>query len=121
MLVSLKPKEEHKKWLHRYMKRILVKPDCCENCSKCLPLDLSNKSQRYTKDKKDWQWLCRECHTKYDSKHPDSKVASKFLTEEQIKEVARLNEEGISYRKIGKMFGVSHVSIFNYLHSSVVQ
>lgn len=57
--------------LHIYINRHFDRPDKCEMCKK--PVDgggrfeWSNKSRTYkTKNRSDWQYICRKCHVKYD-------------------------------------------------------
>jgi len=57
--------------LHNYINRNFLKPDHCEICgvlrSVKIRFEWSNKSQKYnTKDRNDWQYICRKCHVKYD-------------------------------------------------------
>jgi hypothetical protein len=62
--------------LHCWIRENLIKPDECEICSKTYrynPLgnqkfNWSNKDHKYRRIKKEWQFLCRSCHMKYDYK-----------------------------------------------------
>lgn len=49
--------------LHLWIKSRLKKPKKCSNCNKISKnIDLANISQKYKRDLKDWEWLCRRCH-----------------------------------------------------------
>ena len=48
--------------LHRYMNKIIPKPELCSCCGKMPPYDLSNINGDYTRDPDGWEWICRKCH-----------------------------------------------------------
>jgi hypothetical protein len=54
--------------LHAYMHRILDKdkPLKCSHCGEEKKLELSSIEHKYTRNLKDWQWLCKRCHFYYD-------------------------------------------------------
>ena len=54
--------------IHTWIRRHNVPPSKCEFCKKEFDkLDLSNKKgHKYTRNIKDYQWLCRKCHKKID-------------------------------------------------------
>lgn len=54
--------------LHEWMFKRKFKPVYCECCKKVPPYDLSSNEHTYTRDPKDWEWLCRSCHKKKDIK-----------------------------------------------------
>jgi hypothetical protein len=59
--------------LHLWLKRNLQKPSNCQRCSFSRALDLANISpeynpKTYTRDAKNWLWLCRKCHMSTDSR-----------------------------------------------------
>lgn len=59
--------------LHSWIRDNFETPDKCEHCGKQYPhirviFDWSNKNHKYKRNKKDWQFLCRSCHMKYDYK-----------------------------------------------------
>lgn len=54
--------------LHRWIKRRLEKPDCCNHCRKSKRLDLANISGQYSQTLTDWTWLCRSCHQLLDGR-----------------------------------------------------
>jgi len=58
--------------IHHWVKRNFKQPDKCELCkiSKTEKrLNWANKDHKYTRDRKDWLYLCYSCHTQYDIKH----------------------------------------------------
>lgn len=53
--------------VHDWIKRRFPKPTLCQICKIKEPMDLANKSKTYnkktyTRDLKNWSWLCRRCH-----------------------------------------------------------
>lgn len=54
--------------IHCWVKRYLVKPNNCSICKENKRLDLANISQKYKRDLKDWEWLCRKCHMTKDGR-----------------------------------------------------
>jgi hypothetical protein len=53
--------------LHSWVRNRLLRPDLCPSCNLRLPYDLANISntynrETYTRDLKNWEWLCRRCH-----------------------------------------------------------
>ena len=48
--------------LHGWIKSVAKKKDKCEECKINDAYDLANISQKYKRDIKDWEWLCRKCH-----------------------------------------------------------
>ncbi len=54
--------------LHDWVKKRKPKPNLCEKCKKKRPHDLANISQKYKRDIKDFEWLCRRCHMKKDGR-----------------------------------------------------
>ena len=54
--------------LHDYVKTYMQKPLNCEDCGKPKKLDIANRSGKYSRDLRDWEWLCRKCHMKKDGK-----------------------------------------------------
>lgn len=52
--------------LHIYIHKYLPKPEFCQICNKLPPLDVACITGIYNRDFKNWQWLCRSCHMKYD-------------------------------------------------------
>lgn len=59
--------------LHMWVRRYIPKPNTCDECKIKPPLDLANISNKYnpktyTRDFKNWLWLCRSCHMKIDGR-----------------------------------------------------
>lgn len=54
--------------LHSWVKSRLPKPNKCNDCRLEKRLDLANVSQKYKRDLKDWEWLCRKCHMSKDGR-----------------------------------------------------
>jgi NUMOD3 motif-containing protein len=53
--------------LHNWVRKNSPKPELCEICNIKPPYDLANISPKYnpetyTRDIKNWRWLCRRCH-----------------------------------------------------------
>ena len=56
--------------IHCWVMDNFVHPETgCENCGSTGRLDWSNKDHKYSRDRNDWQSLCRSCHIRYDKKH----------------------------------------------------
>lgn len=59
--------------VHSWINKTIKKPELCEVCNLKKSLDLSNISdvynkKTYTRDLKNWRWLCRKCHMKTDGR-----------------------------------------------------
>ena len=55
------------KALHKYIRRYNPEPECCEICNEYgKKLELSCKDHKYTRNIEDYQYVCRNCHIKYD-------------------------------------------------------
>lgn len=54
--------------IHDRMKKLLPRPDFCEECKADPAHDLANISGKYLLDIKDWHYLCRSCHMKSDGR-----------------------------------------------------
>jgi len=52
--------------LHQYMRKRVPKPKVCSKCKLKKKLELSSKKHSYTRNIKDWWWLCKKCHHHYD-------------------------------------------------------
>jgi len=78
--------------LHTWIKYRLPNPFQCQNCG--VPkkkLDLANKTGIYNRDLKNWWWICRSCHRKYDKRPSPMKdkkrsLESNLKTSKSIKE-----------------------------------
>lgn len=55
--------------VHRWVGRHWEKKGKCEHCSLETKTHWSNKNQKYTQIRKEWQELCPSCHTRYDKEH----------------------------------------------------
>ena len=54
--------------IHESLKRKNKKPSLCQYCKKDRKLNLANiKNHNYTRDIKDYRWLCSRCHSKLDN------------------------------------------------------
>lgn len=54
--------------IHIWILKRKPKPKICVGCRKSPPKDLANISQKYKRDIKDFEWLCRKCHMKKDGR-----------------------------------------------------
>lgn len=59
--------------VHLWVDNNFQQSGICEICSRpndgSMVFDWSNKDHRYSRERKDWQYVCRSCHTKYDFQH----------------------------------------------------
>ena len=54
--------------LHTWINNNFDKPDFCELCkSKNHKLEWSNKDHKYSRNRINWQWICRSCHRRWDN------------------------------------------------------
>ena len=58
-----------KKGIHDWVRSIKPKVTKCEFCKQFKTLELSSKDHNYTRNPKDYRWLCRSCHRLYDIKY----------------------------------------------------
>lgn len=49
--------------LHQWLRRNFKKPKRCQKCKKEKPLEIANVTGTYGKDRKNWKWLCKSCHS----------------------------------------------------------
>lgn len=63
--------------IHCWIKRRIKKPKLCTKCKKRKAHDIANISQKYKRDLKDWEWLCRRCHMVKDGRMSNLKVVEK--------------------------------------------
>lgn len=54
--------------LHEWVRARKPKPQWCEQCNGSPPFDLATINKKYTRNPEDWEWLCRSCHMKKDSR-----------------------------------------------------
>lgn len=52
--------------LHQYIKRNKPKPRYCVICNEKKKLQLASINHTYTRNIKDWLWLCQSCHMLFD-------------------------------------------------------
>ena len=52
--------------IHMWVRKYKPKPELCEHCGEKEPEEVANISKKYKRDIKDYYWLCKSCHTKYD-------------------------------------------------------
>jgi hypothetical protein len=55
--------------IHAWVNKYFEEKESCENCGSLDYLDWSNKDGEYTRERDDWQVLCRSCHMKYDRRY----------------------------------------------------
>lgn len=54
--------------LHRWFRRNYPPPKRCADCKKVKKLEAANKSGKYLRDPRDWEYLCRRCHMRKDGR-----------------------------------------------------
>ena len=54
--------------IHLWVRKHLPKPELCPQCKKKPPMDVANITGIYKRDIKNFQWMCRSCHHKFDFK-----------------------------------------------------
>lgn len=94
--------------IHCWVRGNFIDPKKCEHCGcKNRKLDWSNKNHTYSRNRKDWQRLCRGCHRKYDIKvglvkYPKKKWKYKWSAD--YERCKKCSSNNISY----KAFGMCH-------------
>ena len=73
-------KREGRQSLHQWVRTQMVKVNGCEYCGKDKLLDAANISRKYKRNIKDFMWLCRSCHIKYD-RYMNNKQRIKFFNQ----------------------------------------
>lgn len=86
-LKGLTAGEKHYNWkgdnvgyrgLHKWVKSRLPKPKSCSNCGQEKKwLDLANITGVYTREFRNWKYLCRSCHLIYDYSTGETKPIHK--------------------------------------------
>ena len=56
--------------LHQWLRKQRKEPKFCEFCKKNPPKHLAKISEYYTKNPKDYKYLCVRCHSRWDKKYP---------------------------------------------------
>jgi|DEB0MinimDraft_6_1074348.scaffolds.fasta_scaffold79845_3 transposase-like protein len=95
-------------------------------CESCGEDRLAVLTLHHTKGKKveEYQTLCFNCHMLIHSKTPEHtaemsirKDTKRTLKSEAIRvrniKIKQMVDDGISYRKIGEVFGISHTMVFH--------
>jgi len=54
------------KSLHVWLNRNMIKPTLCQICHLVPPVELANVTGMYTRDFKNWKYLCIRCHRIFD-------------------------------------------------------
>lgn len=54
--------------VHGYINRNYPKPELCQDCKKRKAYDLANMTGIYSRELKNWKWLCRRCHMQRDGR-----------------------------------------------------
>ena len=54
--------------IHRYMRENYEAPRNCQICHERKEVELANITGIYSRDIKDYMWLCKQCHISFDSK-----------------------------------------------------
>ena len=83
-------------WVHKNKK----KTSCCQRCHKKKPLDAANISQKYKRDIRDWEWLCRKCHLTKDGRLKRLIEGNKFFHKSWFKKGHKMSKETIEKLKI---------------------
>jgi len=65
--------------IHKYMREHNKPPNQCQLCNKTRKVELANISGIYTRDMKDYMWLCKQCHVGVDSNQIDLPSEFDFL------------------------------------------
>ena len=66
--------------LHEWIKGKLKEPKLCQKCGVKKSYDLANISQKYKRDLKDWEYLCRKCHMEKDGRIKNLKQYCKKIS-----------------------------------------
>jgi len=63
--------------VHIWVRKRKPQPKGCEFCGKDAPLDLANKSGKYSRELNDWNYLCRKCHMDSDGRNDQLRASGK--------------------------------------------
>jgi hypothetical protein len=95
--------------IHEWVRNNFIKSDNCEICNRdndgSIVFDWSNKDHKYSRERKDWQHVCRSCHNKYDLEHngrvrPYSK--RKYDWSWKYERCISCNRNNVKYKAAGK-------------------
>lgn len=76
-IANFKGDKVGKRTFHYWVRKNKPKPQFCENCNLKMPFDLANvNNHEYTRNSKDYKWLCRSCHSDLD--FPDGLIGKNF-------------------------------------------
>ena len=109
--------------LHNWVRRWKPKPDFCEYCHKVPPFDLANisdkaNSKTYTRDFKNWVYICRRCHMNKDGRM--GKIITRKLTSRSVRTIRKMaGSNNYSQQELGKMFQVSQTLISQILLNKI--
>lgn len=123
--------------IHSYLRRKYGRATHCvsEKCEgKSKFYDWAKKTDaEYTRNKDDYLWLCKSCHSRYDmtaskkemavnnlwwrtgakQKHANGeRVNNAKLTEKQVKEIRRLAKNGHNRRELTEMYGIKERNLY---------
>jgi hypothetical protein len=92
--------------LHRRMEKIRLKPTLCEMCNLIPPRELAC-IDKYELEPKNFRWMCRSCHLKYDYKNGTRIL---LLPSEDIKKKISQNHADVSGDK-NPFFDKKHTAV----------
>ncbi len=55
-----------KRSIHSWIQTHFERKNVCEHCNQNKKTDWSHKTHKYSRNREEWQELCRSCHQKYD-------------------------------------------------------
>lgn len=70
--------------IHWWILQKKPKPNLCEQCNQNEPYDLSSKNHTYSRKLKEWEWLCRSCHSKNDKRILNIRKMNKSYKNEEV-------------------------------------
>lgn len=102
--------------LHAWVKRQIEKPKLCK-CGQRPAIDLACVTGIYSRDLKNWEYLCRRCHMMSDGRMSNlfrqwSDSGTAKLTEGQVLSIRRMHKSGMSCAMLARIYSLSasHVS-----------
>ena len=127
-LQKLKVGEKHHNWkgknisvgqLHTRMYKRVKNRGICKLCKKKSKTDLANKSQKYKHDIRDWMWLCRKCHRKYDNMPNRLWKTRKANKKGTIIKIKKDWEKGLTTKDLMEKYGLVQSTIWRITHNLV--